>query len=89
MDQPSVQLVQTELAPLPNVRLKAQALKIRLPFSNASFTWNRPVAASVTLADGTEQTVPVVDVTRLAQVGLLVGGLVFILAFGLLMRLRR
>jgi hypothetical protein len=72
MARPVFEIQETETSPHPNVRLKAQVIQMKLPIFNTTFTWNRPVSASVVLADGTQQSVPVVDVTRLVQVGLLV-----------------
>jgi len=71
MTQSVFAIQETETFPHPNVRLKAQVIQMKLPFFNTTFTWNRPILASVTLADGSEQSVRVVDVTRLVQVGLL------------------
>jgi uncharacterized spore protein YtfJ len=54
-----------------------QVLAVQLPFgpAGAGFVWNRPVALLVE-RDGDVQRVPIVDVTRIAQVGLLLGVLV-------------
>lgn len=47
---------------------QSQALTIRWP--NGGFVWNRPVAVMVVRGEETEH-IPVVDVTRMAQLGLL------------------
>ena len=47
---------------------QAQALVIRFPFGG--FVWNRPVAVLVERDDMTRR-IPIVDVTRLAQIALL------------------
>ena len=46
---------------------QSQALTIRWP--NGGFVWNRPVAVLVARGEETER-IPVVDVTRMAQLGL-------------------
>ena len=53
---------------------QSQALTIRLP--KGGFVWNRPVAVLVE-RDGQMERVPVVDVTRIAQLTLLGLGFVF------------
>lgn len=57
---------------------QSQALIIRWR-PNAAFVYNRPLAVFVD-QNGTTQRMPVVDVTRLIQVGLLAISLVFLLA---------
>jgi hypothetical protein len=47
---------------------RAQALLVRLPWGG--FVWNRPTAAMVEQA-GQVRRIPVVDVTRILQLGLL------------------
>ena len=47
---------------------RARALVVRLP--QGGFVWNRPTAVTVERA-GAERRVPVVDVTRLLQLGAL------------------
>jgi hypothetical protein len=53
----------------------AQALRIRLPFINGGFVWNRPATVLVTRPDGEEQVLRVPDITRRVQLALL-GGIV-------------
>jgi hypothetical protein len=50
----------------------AQSLRVRLPFGPAGwgFVWNRPAAVLVE-QNGRVERLPIVDVTRLAQIGLL------------------
>lgn len=59
----------------------SQAVKLILPRSTGALIWNRPVSVLVQGADGSEQVLPVVDVTRIAQLALLgiglVGGFLF------------
>ena len=59
---------------------QSQALTIRWP--NGGFVWNRPVAVLVE-RDGQTERIPVVDVTRIAQLTLL--GLGFVLSIATLM----
>jgi len=54
---------------------QSQALTLRWP-NNGGFVWNRPVAVLVK-RDGQTERVPVVDVTRIAQLTLFGLGLVF------------
>ena len=53
---------------------QSQALTVRWP--KGGFVWNRPVAVLVE-RDGQTERVPVVDVTRIAQITLLGLGFVF------------
>ena len=52
---------------------QSQALTVRWP--NGGFVWNRPVAVLVE-RDGQTERIPIVDVTRIAQLTLLGLGLV-------------
>jgi len=56
---------------------RARALVVRLP--QAGFVWNRPTAVTVERA-GEVRRVPVVDVTRILQLGLLGLGLAIAVA---------
>ena len=47
---------------------QSQVLTVRWP--NGGWVWNRPVAVLVEL-DGETQRVPIMDVTRIAQLGLI------------------
>jgi hypothetical protein len=54
---------------------ESSALVVRLPGRwPAAYVWNRPVAVVVQRGD-TSERIPIVDVTRIAQLGLLVGTL--------------
>lgn len=53
----------------------SQAFKLILPRSIGGLIWNRPVSVLVQRDDGSEQVLPVVDVTRVAQLALLGFGL--------------
>lgn len=66
---------------------QSQALTIRWPYGG--LVWNRPVAILVERGEQTER-VPIVDVTRIAQLGLLGLSLVFsMVIFALSIRRRR
>lgn len=56
---------------------ESQALILRLPIGG--FVWNRPTAVLVD-GDGGQRRVPIVDVTRTAQIGLLAAGTLFLVA---------
>lgn len=64
---------------------QSQALIVRWP--NGGFVWNRPVALLVERGEGTER-IPIVDATRLAQLGLLGLSLAFFMVT-LLLSVRR
>ncbi len=49
----------------------SSALVIKLPFFG--FVWNRPTALKIESGDSTRK-VPIIDVTRMAQLGLLAAG---------------
>jgi hypothetical protein len=59
----------------------SQAVKLMLPGSRGGLIWNRPVSVLVQGDNGSEQVLPVVDVTRMAQLALLgiglAGGILF------------
>ena len=70
-----------------SVTPQSQALTVRLPFGG--LVWNRPVAVLVERGGGTER-IPIVDVTRVALLGLLGLSSVFsIIVFVLSARRRR
>ena len=54
----------------------SQAVKLILPGTTGGLIWNRPVSVLVQGDDGSQQVLPVVDVTRIAQLALLGIGLV-------------
>jgi hypothetical protein len=60
----------------------------RSPWQHAVLIWNRPAAVLVKKDDGEEQVLPIPDITRRWQVGLLGGALVGALIIGLGMRKR-
>jgi hypothetical protein len=64
----------------------ARVLKIQLPGHHAGLIWNRPRAIVVETADGQENTLPVIDVTRLAVWALLGAGLIGAIVIGLFFR---
>lgn len=66
-----------------NVSLRLQAQALQLHWPGGGFVWNRPVAV---LVEGeTETRLPIVDVTRLVQLGLVA----LVLGMGLLLLLGR
>ena len=54
---------------------ESQALTLRWPGRSVGYVWNRPVAVLVDRGDGVER-VPIVDLTKLAQVAIFVLGIV-------------
>lgn len=53
----------------------ARSLRLQIPGRTAGLVWNRPVSVLVQYADGSEKILPIYDLTRLAQLGLLTAGL--------------
>jgi hypothetical protein len=62
----------------------SKALIVRFPGLPGGVIWNRPVSVSVQEADGQEQVIPIVDVTRLAIWSMLGGSLLAMVILGLL-----
>lgn len=60
-----------------SLTLQSQALTLGGPFGG--LVWNRPAAVLVEGPDGTTRRLPIVDVTRVAQLGMWGLGLVFLL----------
>ena len=58
---------------------ESQALTLRLPGRSACFVWNRPAAVLVDRGESVER-VPIVDMTRWAQVVIIGLGIVMALA---------
>ena len=54
---------------------RTQVIEMALPVMNLRFTWNRPTSVTYQPQVGPAQTLPVVDHTRLIQIGLLGFGL--------------
>lgn len=65
---------------------ESRALVIEWP--GGGFVWNRPAAVTVE-REGTIERHPIVDVTRVAQIALIVAGLSSILIVAVLTRSRR
>jgi len=65
-----------------------KTLCIPLPGIAGGLIWNRPFAVEVRTAEGEEWSLPVPDVTRQAQIALLVMGLIGVLLIGLVSRKR-
>lgn len=61
----------------------SRALELRLPFG--AFVWNRPVALLVR-REGRVERVPIADVTRRVQLGLLISTAVVVVALTALRR---
>ena len=59
----------------------SQAIKLVLPRPMGGLVWNRPVSVLVQGLDGSEEVLPVKDITRIAQLALLgvglTGGILF------------
>ena len=64
----------------------AQTLRIRFPGLNGGVIWNRPASVLARNSDGTEEVIPVPDVTRQIQWALLFASLTTTLFFWLLWR---
>jgi hypothetical protein len=67
------------------VSIRSQAIQVRFPGMHGGLIWNRPVAAVRTTADGREETLPILDITRIVL--LVLAGACFI-SFFLLVFLR-
>lgn len=72
----------TQVTPL------TKTLCIPFPGIAGGLIWNRPFAVEVRTTDGKEWSLPVPDVTRQAQIALLVMGLIGVLLIGLVSRKR-
>lgn len=55
--------------------VRSHAIQLSLPFVKGGVVWNRPFAVQVQEGNGQEQSLPVVDVTRIAQLLILAAGL--------------
>jgi len=55
----------------------SQVLRIQPPMLNLGLVWNRPASIVVRQADGSEQVLPVIDVTRRYQWSIFAAGIVF------------
>lgn len=67
----------------------SQAVKIILPGSRGGLIWNRPVSVLVQGDDGSEQVLPVADVTRIVLLAMLGFGLASGFLFWLIERRQR
>jgi hypothetical protein len=68
---------------------RAQAIHVRVPRLCVNVLWNRPLAVSVTHADGSTHVLPVYDITRLMQLLILAGSLTMVVGMFVLFRRRR
>lgn len=76
------QVVSGEEVTAGDVTLTPQSQALTISWPNGGFVWNRPVAVLVERGGQTER-IPVVDVTRIAQITLL--GLGFVLSIAVFM----
>ncbi len=67
---------------------QAQLYRIRIPGCRAALAWNRPHAVIVRNEDGSEEVLPVRDVTREVIWSMLAGGLLGTLLILLMKRAR-
>ena len=65
---------------------QAQTVRLKLPVFKAGMVWRRPYAVLVKDAGGQETTLPVVDVTRAAQIMVLLAGVLTVTIIWLLRR---
>jgi len=70
-----------------NVTITPQAQALTICWPNGGFVWNRPAAILIERGEDTKR-IPIVDVTGVAQWGLLGLSLVFLMA-GLLLSVRQ
>ena len=81
------QMVSGEEVTAGDITLTPQSKSLTIRWPNGGFVWNRPVAVLVERGGQTER-IPVVDVTRIAQLTLL--GLGFVLSIaGLMLSIRQ
>lgn len=64
-----------------------RVLMILFPGAAGGLVWNIPAGVRIVAADGTERFEPVVDVTRMGQVGVLAAGILGGLFLGLMIRM--
>lgn len=64
-----------------------RVLLILLPGTAGGLVWNMPAGVRIVAADGTERYEPVLDVTRMGQVGVLAAGILGGLLLGLMIRM--
>lgn len=64
----------------------AKTFQLPMPAISGGLVWNRPCAVEVRTADGQAWTLPIVDITRQAQIALLTMGLIGVLLIGLVSR---
>lgn len=67
----------------------SQALRIQIPGLNGGLVWNRPVSVLAVSPDGQEQVIPIPDITRMIQLGLLGVSLLAAILFGLILGKKR
>ncbi len=66
----------------------ARSVRVQMPVVQGGLIWNRPVAVVVRTASGQEYELPVHDVTRRAQLFVLVAGILGSLLMWLALRRR-
>lgn len=57
------------------ISARSQHIQAQMPVGNLHFTWSRPLDVTVLYPDGREQHTSIIDVTRLAQIGIVLLGL--------------
>jgi hypothetical protein len=67
----------------------ARSLRISLPGKAVGLIWNRPVAVNVQAAGEADRMIPIVDVTRIAQLWIVGAFFLFAFILGTIVRARR
>lgn len=67
----------------------AKSSRIQIPGWRGGVIWNRPISVLVQTSDGGEEVLPIRDVTRRTQLGLITGSIIGLLSVWLLRRLSK
>ena len=67
----------------------ASTVRLEFPGAAGGVIWNRPASLLIKNSDGSEQVIKLTDVTRQAQIALLIFGLVGSILMSILMRMVR
>lgn len=65
---------------------RSQHIQAQLPFFELHLAWSRPLDVTVLYPDGQQQVIPIVDVTRVALIGMFLFGSVGALVLRRMMR---
>jgi hypothetical protein len=85
-----MQISQPVTAGSTTIQLTTQVFRLNLPFlRNGGLIYHRPVSVVVRPGTADERVVPVIDITRLVQIGLIVTALFTLLVSGASLRSRR